>query len=394
MGTNLHIYQSSFVHESRILKITRSLAEHHLFEEICVIARWEQGLETDEPLGPSRRVLRIPCLTHRFPGRPGKVIALLEWYLRILCGFWRTDIDCINCHSLVVLPLCVVLKHIHRCKLIYDTHELETETSSSGVLRKWVSKRLERTLLPHADAVIVVGDLIRDWYVSEYGRQDVEVVRNAPRIVEQSHGEPIRFREELGISPNDLIFLYQGLLDEGRGIEILLDAFSEISPQKHVVFMGYGPLVDKVKGAASCHSNIHFREAVPPEELHLYTAAADVGLSLIENVSLSYYYCLPNKLFEYLHAIVPAIVSDFPEMGEFVDRNGCGWKTNVEPNAIRKLIDSLSSDEIASKRQRCLQVRQEYQWQGEEERMLSVYRRLFAHDRTQKTTTSQRRLAG
>ena len=29
---------------------------------------------------------------------------------------------------------------------------------------------------------------------------------------------------------------------------------------------------------------------------------ADVGLCLVENVSLSDYYCLPNKLFEYAFA--------------------------------------------------------------------------------------------
>jgi len=44
------------------------------------------------------------------------------------------------------------------------------------------------------------------------------------------------------------------------------------------------------------------------------TASVDIGVSLIENLSTSYYYALPNKLFEYIMADVPVVVSNLPQM--------------------------------------------------------------------------------
>ena len=45
---NLHIYPSTFTHESRILRITRTLIAAGVFEKILVLARWANGLAETE----------------------------------------------------------------------------------------------------------------------------------------------------------------------------------------------------------------------------------------------------------------------------------------------------------------------------------------------------------
>ena len=67
-----------------------------------------------------------------------------------------------------------------------------------------------------------------------------------------------------------------------------------------LVFMGYGEFEKTIKEYAGKNKNIHFYPAVPLEKVLDYTQHADVGLSLIERVCLSYYLCLPNKVFEYI----------------------------------------------------------------------------------------------
>ena len=57
-----------------------------------------------------------------------------------------------------------------------------------------------------------------------------------------------------------------------------------------------------VKEASKLNSNIHFHEAVSQTEIINVTSSADVGLSLITNDSLNHDYCLPNKVFEYIHS--------------------------------------------------------------------------------------------
>jgi len=65
-------------------------------------------------------------------------------------------------------------------------------------------------------------------------------------------------------------------------------------------------------------------------ELLSYTAAADVGLSLIENISLSYHYALPNKLFEYIMAEIPVVVSKLPQMVEIVMQYNVGEVVDLD----------------------------------------------------------------
>ncbi len=49
---------------------------------------------------------------------------------------------------------------------------------------------------------------------------------------------------------------------------------------------------------------------VTPNELQKLTPLADIGLSIEEDYSLSYKFALPNKLFDYIQAKVPVLVSN------------------------------------------------------------------------------------
>ncbi len=69
------------------------------------------------------------------------------------------------------------------------------------------------------------------------------------------------FRETLQISKDKTIFLYQGGLSKGRGVEILLNTFKLLKDDKSViVFMGYGPLEEYVKNISKEYTNIYFHQ--------------------------------------------------------------------------------------------------------------------------------------
>ncbi len=373
-GTNLHIYQSTFTHESRMLKITKTLADVGVFAAITVIARWEAGLPEAEQLDSNRLVWRLRSRFAVGDSGLSRAIGICEWCLRV---FWRVrqlHVTCVNCHSLVVLPLCVLLKWVHGCELVYDTHELETETSRSRGLRRLLSKRLERILIRQADRVVVVGEAIAEWYRSEYGLERVYVVRNMPYARPDRQQKTRLLRERFGLTTGDQLFLYHGALSGGRGVELLLRVFSRLPAEKHIVFMGFGPLVDRIKSFEREHTNIHFHPAVAPEEVPRYASSADVGLSLIENVSLSYYYCLPNKVFEYLNSGLPIIVSDFPELARLIEVGGSGWKVSLSEDAVADLIGSLTDEAIAAKEEAVNRCAREFIWEREVPTLLSVYR--------------------
>lgn len=374
---NFHIYPSAFANETRILKIVRSLRRASLFSSVSVLALWKHGLPRHEVLEDGIQVIRVaPVIGERLDGRLGLVIKALGWYLGVLLALKGRRVTCFNCHSLSVLPLAVLVKLWKGCALVYDPHELETETAGLHGVRQSVARAVERSLIGFADAVCVVNRSIAAWYVARYRLKKVWVVRNVPYRGEM---DPVRtglLRQAVGLGPDAQIFLYQGLLAPGRGVTLLIEVFSQLAPGQHLVFMGYGEFEGRIREAAARYANIHFMPAVPPEQVKDYTVDADVGISLIENVCLSYYLCLPNKLFEYAACGVPAVVSDFPEMGRFVDECDCGWKVAPDPERLRSLILRLTAEELVSKRANTRVSRELYCWTEEEKTLLAMYQAL------------------
>src|SRR5687768_6150456 len=96
----LHVYPSTFTHDSRILRETKSLAEAGIFDDIHIGAIWQKGLAGHEDLDAHRHVWRVPLWTARLEGPAAKLLRFAEWYARILWRFWRRPPDFVNCHSL------------------------------------------------------------------------------------------------------------------------------------------------------------------------------------------------------------------------------------------------------------------------------------------------------
>jgi glycosyltransferase involved in cell wall biosynthesis len=105
-------------------------------------------------------------------------------------------------------------------------------------------------------------------------------------------------------------------------------------------------------------------------------SSADVGLSIIENICLSYYFCLPNKIFEYLSCGLPVIVSDFPEMAKIISDHKCGWKVTPEQSAIESLIDSIGWNEIDEMKKNSHVAGKSFDWRFEEPILIDMYRNL------------------
>ena len=66
-------------------------------------------------------------------------------------------------------------------------------------------------------------------------------------------------------------------------------------------------------------SRIKFINTVLPHQVVNVCKLADVGISPIQNMCKSYYLSLPNKIFEYIQAGIPILVSDFPEMKRIIE---------------------------------------------------------------------------
>ena len=373
---NAHVYPSTLEHESRMLRITDALAQSGQFSAIEMVGISGDGLSERELLDSKRQIVRLlPVWTTKSKSGWSKVMRLTEWSLRVYLYFRNRPVVCVNAHSLAALPVCAAISRRHNALLIYDPHELETESIASLGVRKVFAKIVERLLVHRCDAVFVVSDSIADWYEARYGIARPVVIRNFTGSQAITSGDREQLRSRLRLRSDAVTFIYQGAMMQGRGVERLLRVFAKL-PQHDLLMLGDGPLTSLSGGAGTDFPNIRHHPAVEPEVVLDYTQCADVGLCLTEPVCLSYAYSLPNKLFEYLAAGLPIVISDLPEQAQFVAARLCGWITQSDDESLLKLLASITHQTLAKRRLAALRAASECSWSNEAERMLDVYRSL------------------
>jgi glycosyltransferase involved in cell wall biosynthesis len=389
LKVNLHVFLSDFKHESRVLRETKGIAESGLFGKIVIAALWDSSVKEVEEIENNRVIWRVRLKT-RILSKDllTQVMKYIEWIGNIFFRFRKDNIACVNCHGLSALPVGLIFKVFNKSKIIYDTHELETESNGLAGIRKTLAKLLEGLLIRYSDSVIVVSSSIAEWYERKYSIKNVYVIRNIPDGLGYGVETPVSniLKDKFRIKKSEMLFIYQGGLANGRGICMMLDTFAKVTKDKHIVFMGKGVLERLIKNYSCEFTNIHFLNAVNPEEVLRYTSSADIGISLIENVCLSYYYSLPNKVFEYLLSGLPVIVSDFPEMGRFIDENKCGWKVNVDPTALFDLVKNISNAELIEKKEGAMKCKNKFTWHKEKEVLLKIYEDLTSQRNIGPTT--------
>ncbi len=376
---NLHISLTNFRNESRVLKQTGSILENKICTKVYVAALYEDDLEENQMYESGIIIDRFKLTTRKLSKNLLiQSLKYLEFILRVIFFYRNKNIKMVNIHSIALLPLGAILKYLYKAKLVYDTHELETETNGSKGIRKKISKFLEKVLIKYADITFVVSENIANWYEGEYNMQRPVVILNAPNLFKQKKTN--YFRESLGIKENSIIVLYQGGLLKGRGIDLLLETFKLRENDKVViVFMGYGELENAVKYASSKYNNIFFHEAVMPNNVLDYTSSADIGISFIENTCLSYYYCMPNKLFEYAMVGLPVIISNMKEMRETVEKYNMGTVVEEESvESISNAIDKILTLNLRKLKQNARKYAEENAWEIQEQKMIAKYRELLA----------------
>lgn len=221
--------------------------------------------------------------------------------------------------------------------IVFDAHELYPEVPElhNRQFPKWIWTKIEDFIFPRLSVSYTVCQSIANYYQQRYGIQ-MEVIRNIPTLKKPSP-------KILDYADREII-LYQGALNKGRGLEWVIAAMPEIK-NAVLVIIGSGDIERELKSAVSnlnLKDKVFFLGKVPGSELYKYTSSASLGLCLLENVGLSYYYALPNRVFDYLHAEVPVLATDFPEIRNIVSNYNTGLLIKqYDPYYLAKVINSL-----------------------------------------------------
>ena len=183
--------------------------------------------------------------------------------------------------------------------------------------------------------------------MTNIGKKKSCVVMNSPFLEEEKGNTDTNYlRKKFNISNKTKIFLYIGILSKGRGIDLALQFFLKTKKDAVIIFLGYGELTEKIINLSSSSKNIFFHKAVKHKNVVPIAKSADFGLCLIENVSLSDYFSLPNKLFEYTFAGLPVVASNFPDISKLVKKYNLGICTDVDFDSFASVLDLIVSENI------------------------------------------------
>ena len=269
-----------------------------------------------------------------------------------------------------LLPNYLISK-IQKKKLFFDSHELFSEipelVNKKRVKNVW--KYLEKIIIPRLENVITVSDSIKNHYHNLYGIS-ATVLRNIPKI------EKISQKNFEIDTKGRKVILYQGSVNIGRGIELMIDTMPLLNGYLFIV-IGDGDIIDKLKTKViklSLENRVKFLGKKTPQELKNLTPNAVIGMSLEEDLGLNYRYALPNKIFDYIHANVPIIVSDLPEMRSVIKKYAVGeLLTERTPKNLAKTITNMTNN---SYKKEMKAAKEELNWSKEKEKLTSIFSKL------------------
>lgn len=367
----INLVLNNFTNDSRVLKTATSLRK--LNHEVLVVALHEEGLDEFETI-KDVDVHRIKLTSRGWSkNKLIQLVKLTEFIVRFVSNYREYEV--LHCNDLDGLLVGVLCKFTRwKIKLVYDSHEFAINDvpyqSPHSIKIKYY---LEKSLIRFADQVICVSDSIANEYSKLYKIPKPHVVLNCPNYTEQPKHNI--FRENLGIREDQKIFLYQGGLNKGRGIELLLEAFEDLENDDNILIcMGYGILESKIQQKSLSSSNVFFHKAVSPSILLNYTSSADYGILFYEDSCLNHRYCSPNKIFEYLMAGLPVLTSNLLEMKRLVENEGVGIV--AKENTVESFKDAVEislKQKYAVIRANVYASRKKYCWEEQEKVLFKVY---------------------
>lgn len=276
--------------------------------------------------------------------------------------------DIVHASDLYALAACRRRADDLGAALSYDAREYYPHVA--GTVRKpwarWWWRHVERSHIARADAVFTVSDSIADALRSDYGIRRPHIVHNAPPATLPDRANRVwSLRDRIGTTSP--FFVHLGQMKAQRGGPILLDALRLVD-SAHLVFLGYGSEMNRMQDLARMHGlteRVHFFEPVPPDAIRDAIRDADAGITMLEDTCLNHRYALPNKLFDYIHAGLPVLGADLPEIRAVIARHDIG--VTASPNHPEQVAEAMKTMLDAQRQSRwqanLSTARQAYTWE-------------------------------
>jgi glycosyltransferase involved in cell wall biosynthesis len=245
--------------------------------------------------------------------------------------------------------------------IVLDLHEnypfsVTTYNWTKGFFRnlfsqpgKW--KKKEKEYLEYADRIIVLSNEYRDVLIEKYPQFRKDTFTVLPNVPDLSLSE----NKNRKVIPNPFrsnysVIIYYGVIAERRGVFDALTVFKNLVEEKYKInFLLIGPVDKKDKSqfleminTESIKEQVHYIPWIDSAELFSYLDISDICIAPFHK-NPQHESGIANKIFDYMLAGKPLIVSNCKPQQELIQRHNCGlvFENMVQlREAIIKLIDN------------------------------------------------------
>ncbi|MDJ0617255.1 MAG: glycosyltransferase [Calothrix sp. MO_192.B10] len=288
-------------------------------------------------------------------------------------------------HCLAAFPAAFIAAQKHNAKLGFDAEDFhigELADTPENQTEIAVRDRIERTLLPRCHHLTAASPMIAKAYTERYGVK-METILNVFPLSEAPELPKTQEKHHLKSEPS--LYWFSQTIGVGRGIESIILAMGQMQTRvslhlRGIIAAGYSEILMQQAQEVGVSDRIHFLPSAPPSEMARLACEYDVGLSLELTEPFNRSICLTNKIFTYLLAGLPVLMSNTPAQKELalkLEEAALVVDTH-NPKAIAMALDKWFSHpldfELARVTARKL-GREIYNWDVEQHKFLNVVER-------------------
>jgi glycosyltransferase involved in cell wall biosynthesis len=237
----------------------------------------------------------------------------------------------------------------------------ESRSATATIVAMLAYHRRKKTWTTMVDRYITPTQFVKDKYVE--GGFPTEKIEVKPNFV---------FPDPGAGSGDGQYFVFAGRLSPEKGLDTLLDAWSQLPPDVHLRIVGDGPMASRVQRAADSDSRIRWLGRVNATEV--LTILDQARCLIMPSVC---YETFGLTIAEAFAKGTPVIVSNLGAMAELVDdgRTGLLFEPNDSADLARKVQQLLADSTTPFRAQARSEFELNYSADRNYDRLVEIYDR-------------------